>query len=276
MIQVKNVLVIDDQKDWRELIRNRLVKTFSRVDTADGVSFQDVIAQRHYELVVLDLLMPGQKSGREVFEWLKTSTREPRVIVVTALFDEEPGNRDLIWFQERDIPVFSKRDLRRVAETLRAGQCKEAADLDVLIVDDEEVWVGRYQRALVQAGVSADRIQVCSAFDEAAALIQARRFDVYILDVYLRTGEGLQPLGAELVNRVVSGATAAGSARRPTLVAIPVSTKDDKYLHSWAGPCEYLRSCDSVPYVHPLFFEKGSMKTLLDHITSSVPFLVQP
>jgi CheY-like chemotaxis protein len=277
MIQVRNVLVIDDESSWSELIREELAQTFSKVDVADGLSFQQVIAQQPpYDLVVLDLLMPHQKSGREVFEWLKSSEREPRVIIITALQGQESDNADLLWFQERDIPIFAKSNLLGVSEALRAAQCKEAADLDVLIVDDEEEWVRCYQLALLRAGISPARVKVRSNFDDAAALIREQAFDVYILDVYLRTATGLEPQGADLVDLVANGSAAASAPNRHAkLVAIPVSTKDQEYLGSWVGPCQYLRSSPSVPSVYPVFFEKGRMEALLNHITSAVPFLVQ-
>jgi adenylate cyclase len=82
-----HVLVVDDNAANRDLLSRRLQREGYRVTSAaDGAAALAVIADGNFDLVLLDLMMPGM-SGFEVLNRLKAdeSTRHLPVIMISAL-----------------------------------------------------------------------------------------------------------------------------------------------------------------------------------------------
>jgi len=83
-----NILVVDDEKGFTEVIRNHLEAEQFTVDTANqGAAALDLIRARRYHLIVLDILMPGQ-DGWAVLKTLRTEGQKTPVIFVTAKAEE--------------------------------------------------------------------------------------------------------------------------------------------------------------------------------------------
>ena len=81
------ILVVDDHQSNRDLLSRRLARDGHVVVTAgDGESALDLVETASFDLILLDLLMPGM-SGYEVLCRLKSSPRhcEVPVIVISAL-----------------------------------------------------------------------------------------------------------------------------------------------------------------------------------------------
>jgi CheY-like chemotaxis protein len=86
------ILVVDDVADNRDVLRRRLEREGHAVETAEhGRRALELVAQRPYDLVLLDVLMP-ELDGYAVLEALKgdPATRDIPVIMISAL-DELPG-----------------------------------------------------------------------------------------------------------------------------------------------------------------------------------------
>jgi class 3 adenylate cyclase len=84
---VGHILVVDDNHSMRDLVARRLVREGHRVSTcASGQAALDRTAQGSFDLLLLDLMMPGL-DGLEVLKQLKAraSTRTMPVIVISAL-----------------------------------------------------------------------------------------------------------------------------------------------------------------------------------------------
>ena len=86
------ILIVDDGAENREVLRRRLEREGHAVETAEnGRRALELVAQRAYDLVLLDVLMP-ELDGYAVLDALKGSpaTRDIPVIMISAL-DELPG-----------------------------------------------------------------------------------------------------------------------------------------------------------------------------------------
>ena len=84
MDPTKRVLVVDDDKDVRDILFSVLQSRGIHADTAtNGREALDLIAQHPYAVVVLDLMMP-EVDGFEVLATLQASGTMPVVLVVTA------------------------------------------------------------------------------------------------------------------------------------------------------------------------------------------------
>jgi class 3 adenylate cyclase len=84
---VGRVLVVDDNEPNRDLLARRLARDGHQVElAADGYEALAAVAARPFDLVLLDLMMPGI-SGYEVLGRLKADerTREIPVIMISAL-----------------------------------------------------------------------------------------------------------------------------------------------------------------------------------------------
>ena len=86
-VDTPRILVIDDDREFQRSLIKIFLKAGYQVNVAsDSVQALAVLDRRHYDLVVLDLKMPG-KSGLEVLREIKIKTRDSKVIVVTAFGD---------------------------------------------------------------------------------------------------------------------------------------------------------------------------------------------
>ena len=151
------ILIVDDEREIRELLRYNLERQGYQVLTAqDGEEGLKRIFATHPDVVLLDLLLPGL-NGLEVLRELRAepSTRELPVLLLTArgaemdkLLGFERGADDYITkpFSPREVIARIEAVLRRVDERT-GGEAKGAritfADIE-LDADTHEVWkVGR-------------------------------------------------------------------------------------------------------------------------------------
>ncbi len=86
-VDTPRILVVDDDREFQRSLLKIFYKAGYQVNVAsDSVQALAVLNRRHYDLVVLDLKMPG-KSGLEVLREIKTTTPDSKVIIVTAFGD---------------------------------------------------------------------------------------------------------------------------------------------------------------------------------------------
>ncbi len=86
-----HILVVDDNAANRELLRRRLERQGYSVDLAeDGEACLGMVEDKHFDLILLDLLMPGL-SGNEVLSKLKENPvhRVTPVIMISAADDTD-------------------------------------------------------------------------------------------------------------------------------------------------------------------------------------------
>ena len=124
--QGRKVLVVDDEAPVRELIELYLNKEdFEVIHAADGREALRLNGQRHPDLIILDLMLPGL-DGREVCRQIRVNSSVP-IIMLTARSDEverivglELGADDYV------VKPFSPRELvARVKAVLRRGASRE-------------------------------------------------------------------------------------------------------------------------------------------------------
>jgi len=81
---IPSVLVVDDEKNIRVTLRESLKSLGFEVETAiNGEEALELAARRTYELILLDLKMPGMH-GMEVFRQLRERSPSTAVVLVTA------------------------------------------------------------------------------------------------------------------------------------------------------------------------------------------------
>ncbi len=122
-----HLLVVDDDRDIRELVQGFLQRHGYRVSTAeDGAAMDAALQAEGFDLVVLDLMLPGE-DGLSLCRRLRQSSTLP-VIMLTALGDDadrivglEMGADDYL------AKPFNPRELlARIRAVLRRTQTAEA------------------------------------------------------------------------------------------------------------------------------------------------------
>jgi DNA-binding NtrC family response regulator len=79
------ILVVDDDPVIRKLLEERLRKANHHVDVAeDGYVAERLLQQKQYDLVLTDLMMPGEIGGIEVLEIAKEADNTVEVLLITA------------------------------------------------------------------------------------------------------------------------------------------------------------------------------------------------
>lgn len=79
------ILVVDDDPVIRRLLEQRLLKEKYTVLLAkDGYVGNELLSKNHVDVVLTDLMMPGDIGGIEVLEYAKGLERNIEVILITA------------------------------------------------------------------------------------------------------------------------------------------------------------------------------------------------
>ena len=86
----QSVLIVDDQDNWRELLKEVLEKEFEVFTAKSYAEALDAISQRAnpFHIVVTDMRLkddqPGNEDGLQLVEYLKGKGSETKVIVITG------------------------------------------------------------------------------------------------------------------------------------------------------------------------------------------------
>ena len=121
MSRSPHLLIVDDDREIRDLVSRFLVKHGYRVDTAaDGREMDRLLAAGRFDLLVLDLMLPGE-DGLSLCRRLRAESGLP-IILLTALGEEtdrivglEMGADDYLGkpFNPRELLARIKAVLRR-------------------------------------------------------------------------------------------------------------------------------------------------------------------
>lgn len=80
------VLLVDDHSDIRRLVRITLGRAFDVLEAEDGLLALEIVRDQKPDLVVLDIMMPGEMDGLKVLDAIKAdpALSHIKVIMVTA------------------------------------------------------------------------------------------------------------------------------------------------------------------------------------------------
>ena len=118
-----HILVVDDDREIRDLLQRFLRKHGFRVTVArDGREMKAVLEAGRFDLIVLDLMLPGE-DGLALCRWIRGTSNVP-VIMLTAMGEEtdriiglEMGADDYLPkpFNARELLARARAVLRRAA-----------------------------------------------------------------------------------------------------------------------------------------------------------------
>ena len=152
----KKILIVEDEKDIRDLLRHYLEKENFEVRGAeDGDTGLRELAKGKYDLVILDLMLPGM-DGLEVCRVLRSQARtaDLPVIILTAKGEEadrvvglELGADDYITkpFSPREVLARVKAIFRRLAKPKNREAKQEYGGISLDPLGHEVFYKGKVQ-----------------------------------------------------------------------------------------------------------------------------------
>ncbi len=120
--QVPHILVVDDDREIRDLLSRFLERNQFRVSAVrDAREARRTWPAGHYQLVVLDLMLPGE-SGLDFARWLRSQSNVP-IVMLTAMGEETDRIIGLELGADDYVPKpFNPRELlARIRAVLRRG-----------------------------------------------------------------------------------------------------------------------------------------------------------
>lgn len=124
MDPMPHILVVDDDRDIRELLARFLERHRFRVTAVrDARDARRAWPNGHYQLVVLDLMLPGE-GGLDLARWMRTQANVP-IVMLTAMAEDtdriiglELGADDYLTkpFNPRELLARVRAVLRRAGE----------------------------------------------------------------------------------------------------------------------------------------------------------------
>ena len=219
-----HILVVDDNASNRDLLSRQLLRQGYRVTTADdGAAALALITAESFDLVLLDLMMPGM-SGFEVLSSLKAkeSTRHVPVIMISALDELDSTVRCIEAGAEDYLP----KPFNPVLLRARIGACLEKKRLlDELRAEKERseaLLLNILPRSIVERmrrgeTVIADRVAEATVlfsdlvdFTTLAAEVSPERTVALLGDVFSRFDALAARHGLEKIKTTGDGYMVAG------------------------------------------------------------------
>lgn len=253
------VLAVDDHPDNLDLLARHLLRQGLEVETAtDGLSALERLATTGFDLVLLDVLMPGL-DGHETLRRIKSSpeTAHLPVIMISALDELQSVTRCIEAGAEDYLPKpFDPTLLRaRLSACLEKKSLRDAERRHLETIestrrrlDKELAEAGAYVRSILPPPLDSP-LRIRWKYRPSSELagdsfgyhaIDSDHFAIYLLDV-CGHGVGASLLSVAAINMIRSGALPETDFRRPREVlaalnkAFPMERQNNLYFTLWYG-----------------------------------------
>ncbi len=166
MDRIPHILVVDDNKEIRDLLARFLIKNGLRVDVASGgVEMRQQMRTGAFDLIVLDIMMPGD-DGLALCRQLRQSSDLP-IVLLTAIAEEtdkivglELGADDYVTkpFNPRELLARIRAILRRTATGQAAVTSGKLLSFDRFTLDTHRLLVADETGAEISLGTAEFRL----------------------------------------------------------------------------------------------------------------------
>ena len=199
------VLIVDDDPDYRKLLRARLEHAdFTTAEARDGSEAVEILKVESYDVILLDLNMPNM-GGYEVLQWIhgNTNTQDINVIVLTADSIRDHvvttltlGAKDFITKSAGNLELITRVKRLCQIKTLEGNANNKIADNEllqstVLLVDDDELSIDLTARRIENAGYKVLR---ASRGQDALSIVRTEDIKLALLDINMPDISGLEVL----------------------------------------------------------------------------------
>ena len=204
---MKNILIVDDEPDIREILRYNLEKAgFNITEAVNGDDALDKVS-KDLDLAILDIMMPG-RDGYEVCRKIREQGNTVPIVFLTAMdreFDElrglEVGGDDYVRkpFSPRMLIARINAILRRVDQISSKGTSISFGDLEINTLtyiaklEGNELHLPRKEFELLaffmnQPNIIFSREELLSRIWEEDVFVVDRTIDVHINRIRSKLG----------------------------------------------------------------------------------------
>jgi len=187
---MKNILIVEDEKIVRESLRTWLVELGCQVEvTSDGDEALKQISAKEFDLVILDLRLPG-KDGLQVLKEARLIKPHLNGIIITA-YPAEATMAEAMEIGAVDFlskPINLPKLEKLIQDKTELVQLKAKP---ILIVDDEASMRESLRDWFLDLGYQAET--ACDG-EEALKLIDEKNYGLLILDLKLPGQDGIEVL----------------------------------------------------------------------------------
>ena len=187
---MKNILIVEDETNVRESLRNWLVELGCQVEvTSDGEEALKKISEKEFDAVILDLRLPG-KDGLQVLREARLKKPKLNGIIITAYPTmatmAEAIEIGAVDFLSKPINLSKLEKLIQEKTELVTLNMKP-----ILIVDDEASMRESLRDWFLESGYQAE---MARDGEEALKLIGEKDYGLLILDLKLPGQDGIEVL----------------------------------------------------------------------------------
>lgn len=198
-----SILIVDDEEANRDILSRRLLREGYTVEyAADGHQALNMLEVERYDLILLDIMMPGM-DGYQVLLNIKNDSRlhDTAVIMFSAIDDKSSADRcqtlgayDYI-VKPCEFPLLKARMWRCLFELKLSRQIDgvEHPPRGILIVEDDAFNRDLLTRRVRKLGHTP---LVAASGGEALALLEQRVVDLILLDIMMPSMDGCALLQA--------------------------------------------------------------------------------
>ena len=184
-----NILIVDDDFSIRETLKGVLEDRGYMVSTAeDGLTAIEMTRKIHYDIMFIDVVMPGI-NGFQTLDEIKKISSKTNVIIMTGHNIEHLVERAtaLGAFTCIPKPIDDMDKLLQILQTIREDTIRSV----ILVVDDESS-----SRETLKGVLEEKGYKVSTAEDGLTAIEMARKthFDMALIDVIMPGIDGFQTL----------------------------------------------------------------------------------
>lgn len=124
-MSISNVLIVDDQNNWRSALKRVLQKDGFQVSLA--ISFQEaknLLEQQIYDLVVLDVRLVDEESfnveGLDLLHLIKSNTPSTKTIILTGYPEilRRTPESDAFIFKVPENSTFDSQEFRKLVRNM--------------------------------------------------------------------------------------------------------------------------------------------------------------
>jgi len=177
-MEVLSILVVDDDPVMRRLLQQRLKEEHYQVMVAkDGYQAKQLLQQQRFDVVLTDLVMPGELGGIEVLEIAKEQSLNTEVVLITAHssvdtavaamkkgaadYLEKPINFDELFLRLDKIAnlktiLRSAKDIEQAMSVTESEAAATIESLDLAVIELRET-LYRAESVLRDAGKDRDQ-----------------------------------------------------------------------------------------------------------------------
>lgn len=184
-MSIKNILMVDDEKDFAESIEELLEYSGFNVTLAhNGKDAIELSRNEHFDLVLMDMKMPGM-NGIECMKILRKMHPGIRIIMITAFTQSEFVNQAM---DSGALTVLSKPIL---PDTLINSVSSLSVQSSILVVEDNKELAEEISSLINESGYM---VKNAGTLEEAKSILANDDVAIILLDYYLPDGTGAELL----------------------------------------------------------------------------------